>query len=82
MKQIGKDHAKEQVFMGLELAATALNLSDKLQKQPSGIDWMNVAVGIATEWNDSVNFEAMVKNEPELMVFLKEQLIFYSRDYI
>jgi hypothetical protein len=69
---------REQVFMGLELVATALDLADKLLEQPSGIDWFKVAAQLKREWYDSIDFDAVVKNEPDLMLFLKEQVIDYS----
>jgi hypothetical protein len=74
--------ARSQVFTGIELSATALDLSDKLMKTPSGIDWFLVADIIKADWYDSVDFELLVKSEPDLMVFLKEQMIFSSRDVV
>lgn len=78
------DNNKErsQVFTGLELSAIALDLSDKLMKTPSGIDWFAVADDIKTDWHDTVDFQLMVKSERDLMVFLKEQMIFYSRSWV
>ena len=74
--------ARSQVFTGLELSAIALDLSDKLLDQPSGIDWFGVADDIKVDWHDTVDFQLMVASESDLMVFLKEQMIFYSKDWI
>jgi len=78
------DNNKErsQVFTGLELSAIALDLSDKLLDQPSGIDWFKVADVIKDDWYNTVDFQLMVMSEPDLMVFLKQQMIFYSKDWI
>ena len=76
------NQARSQVFTGLELSAIALDLSDKLLDQPSGIDWFGVADDIKVDWKESVDFALMVESEADLMVFLKEQMIFYSKDWI
>lgn len=73
--------ARSQVFTGLELSAIALDLSDKLLDQPSGIDWFQVADVVKDDWRTTVDFGLMVESEPDLMVFLKEQMIFYSKDW-
>lgn len=74
--------ARSQVFTGLELSAIALDLADKLLDQPSGIDWFKVADHVKIDWKNSVDFSLMVDSEPDLMVFLKQQMIFYSKDWV
>lgn len=83
MKQsMTHQEAKQQVYMALELVAIALDLADKLLKQPSGIDWFSVADDVKIDWKDSVDFRLMVQSEADLMGYLKEQMIFYSKNWV
>ena len=74
--------ARSQVFTAIELSAIALDLSDKLLDKPSEVDWFQVADVIKDDWSVSVDFSMMVECETDLMVFIKEQMEFYSRDFI
>ena len=76
---------KEQVKIGLELVAVALDLSDKLLNQPSGLCWFTISVDLFAEWEDEhygMDFESMVEGEKDLLLFLKDSIIEYSRWYL
>jgi len=67
--------SRSQVFTALELSAIALDLSDKLSKEPSGTDWFKVVDELKEEWYYEVSFTHLIKGEPDLMVFLREQIM-------
>ena len=73
--------ARSQVFTAIELSAIALDLSDKLLDEPSGTDWFQIADDIKADWENTVDFRMLVECETNIMVFIKEQMGFYSIDF-